>query len=273
MKKLFVTDLDGTFINQNESVSIINKKEVECALDEGHFFCIATGRSWFEVESIYEELNLNVPIACSNGLHIKFPHDDTFNEIKYLIDNDLVNKLLEDKYLKNNITGYFIKSLSKSIFWNEKNIFVNPHNYNKPHQIMKDNLNVNTSDLEITCITVSTTKEVMLSDIKKILEDKYNDYYINEYNGNDFNVFDISKSINKSDAIKHFADHYNLTVNDVVSFGDEWNDKEMLEISGLGIAVKNATKEIKKIADKTSEWKYNESAVGNEIKLILKEVE
>jgi hydroxymethylpyrimidine pyrophosphatase-like HAD family hydrolase len=35
----------------------------------------------------------------------------------------------------------------------------------------------------------------------------------------------------------------------VISIGDSWNDKEMLEVAGLGVAMGNAIEPLKAVAD------------------------
>jgi hydroxymethylpyrimidine pyrophosphatase-like HAD family hydrolase len=35
----------------------------------------------------------------------------------------------------------------------------------------------------------------------------------------------------------------------VIAIGDSWNDREMLEVAGLGVAMGNAIVELKEIAD------------------------
>ena len=45
------------------------------------------------------------------------------------------------------------------------------------------------------------------------------------------------------------AEKLGISLQDIVSFGDDLNDREMLQISGMGVAVSNAVKEVKEIAD------------------------
>lgn len=39
---------------------------------------------------------------------------------------------------------------------------------------------------------------------------------------------------------------------DIVSFGDDLNDREMLQICGTGVAVSNAIQEVKEVADEVT---------------------
>ena len=51
------------------------------------------------------------------------------------------------------------------------------------------------------------------------------------------------------DGIKSLATYFNINLVDIVAFGDNGCDIEMLRGCGIGIAVDNAIKEAKAIAD------------------------
>jgi Cof subfamily protein (haloacid dehalogenase superfamily) len=61
------------------------------------------------------------------------------------------------------------------------------------------------------------------------------------------------KIISKATALKMLMDRvYNIPMDAVISFGDNYNDIDMLEKSGLGIAVENARDEVKVVAKEIS---------------------
>lgn len=55
--------------------------------------------------------------------------------------------------------------------------------------------------------------------------------------------------INKGFGIEKACKHYGITPDHVVAFGDVENDEAMIETVGLGVAMANASDELKKIAD------------------------
>lgn len=57
------------------------------------------------------------------------------------------------------------------------------------------------------------------------------------------------RRINKSFGIQKVLEHYGLTREDAVAFGDAPNDMDMLEYAGVGIAMGNAKEEVKEKAD------------------------
>jgi hydroxymethylpyrimidine pyrophosphatase-like HAD family hydrolase len=60
-----------------------------------------------------------------------------------------------------------------------------------------------------------------------------------------------NKDVHKWSAMKFIIDDMNITSEEVVAIGDNVNDKEMIEGAGLGVAMGNATDQIKEIANVT----------------------
>ncbi len=58
----------------------------------------------------------------------------------------------------------------------------------------------------------------------------------------------MHKDCNKGAGVKALADYLGIDKSEVICVGDEGNDKHMIEFAGLGVAMGNATEEIKSIA-------------------------
>lgn len=62
------------------------------------------------------------------------------------------------------------------------------------------------------------------------------------------------KNVSKLTGIKAFLSHQkNISLSDAIAFGDNYNDKEMLEAVGLGVAVGNARDQVKAVAKAVTE--------------------
>ncbi len=59
----------------------------------------------------------------------------------------------------------------------------------------------------------------------------------------------MTPTATKAWGIRRVAEHWGLGIRDVVAFGDETNDIEMILESGLGVAMANAHPEVKEAAD------------------------
>ena len=63
---LICTDLDGTLLRKDKSVSDENKKAIEYFKREGGYFTIVTGRMPYYVTNILEMVKPNIAFGCAN---------------------------------------------------------------------------------------------------------------------------------------------------------------------------------------------------------------
>ena len=73
-------------------------------------------------------------------------------------------------------------------------------------------------------------------------------------------------------AITNYLKSKNIELSDVVSFGDEFNDKSMIKNSGVGFAMKNGIDELKSLTNNITEFTNNEDGVYFELKKLFKDV-
>ena len=63
------------------------------------------------------------------------------------------------------------------------------------------------------------------------------------------NIEVMGDGVCKGTALAWLCSHLGIDVADAIAFGDNINDIEMLQVSGLGVAVANAEPEVRKAAD------------------------
>jgi len=66
----------------------------------------------------------------------------------------------------------------------------------------------------------------------------------------------IDKNINKSTALSYLSKKNKFKLSELISFGDDLNDYEMLRDSGYSIAVGNSNKKIKRLVKNKKEYGY-----------------
>ena len=64
---LICTDLDGTLLKKDKSISDENKKAIEYFKNEGGYFTFVTGRMANFVKDVIHQVKPNAPIGCVNG--------------------------------------------------------------------------------------------------------------------------------------------------------------------------------------------------------------
>ena len=76
----------------------------------------------------------------------------------------------------------------------------------------------------------------------------------------------LPAGVNKALGLKRLVENYlNGTLDQVVAFGDTSNDIEMLSEVGYGYAMKNATDDLLKVADKVTRYDNNHAGLLSEI--------
>jgi hydroxymethylpyrimidine pyrophosphatase-like HAD family hydrolase len=59
----------------------------------------------------------------------------------------------------------------------------------------------------------------------------------------------MDKRVSKAVALRAVAKHYNVPMGQVMAIGDAPNDVGMLQLAGVGVAMANAHKVVKNVAD------------------------
>ncbi len=106
-----------------------------------------------------------------------------------------------------------------------------------------------------------------LDEIKSIDEIEIGNYGV-ATNGESFADL-IVKGTSKGLAIRELFDLFNIEKNNIICFGDSANDISMFESSGIKVAMKNGSEEVKKIADYITEFSNNENGVIEFLKKYL----
>ena len=59
----------------------------------------------------------------------------------------------------------------------------------------------------------------------------------------------MNRSATKINGIRLLAEHFDIPMEQIAAFGDDYNDIEMLKACGVGIAVANALPDVRAAAD------------------------
>ena len=83
------------------------------------------------------------------------------------------------------------------------------------------------------------------------------DTKIKSYNSNNLNIYPskptyleiMPSNASKTSAIEVLCKKFNIQRSEIIAMGDNYNDIDMIEFAGLGIAMGNAPDEVKQYAD------------------------
>lgn len=93
MKKLYVTDLDGTLLNKDLKVSDYSASIINGLIAEGENITYSTSRSFYSTEKLLENVRFHLPCVVYNGAYVI--DSKTGRVIKEnLLDKEAFSKLM-----------------------------------------------------------------------------------------------------------------------------------------------------------------------------------
>ncbi|MFH4964368.1 Cof-type HAD-IIB family hydrolase [Gaetbulibacter sp. M235] len=254
--KLICSDIDGTLLDKDRALSVATIREIKRL---SHIpFILISSRMPKAMRHLQEILgNTNNPIIAYNGGLI-------LNQQSIIHSTEINNGVLEsiiNKSLNTSIhlslyhaDKWFVPSLD---FWANREI-----NNTKVLPEVKSNLDVlqswkkeNKGAHKIMCMG----DEQEIDFLYKTLEAEHNDEII-LYRSKSTYIEISHRSISKKTAIETLINHNypDIEMHEVIAFGDNYNDIEMLKAVGLGVAVENAIEEVLKIAKKVTDTNKND---------------
>jgi len=69
--------------------------------------------------------------------------------------------------------------------------------------------------------------------------------------------------VNKGVALEAFCKENNISLDQVIAFGDAENDNEMLKVAGLGVCLLNGSDSTKEASDAITDYDFNNDGVGH----------
>ncbi|QDH79227.1 HAD family phosphatase [Echinicola soli] len=257
--KALCTDIDGTLLDKNREISARTIDAI-AQLPADFPVILASSRMPSAMRHLQADMNrLQNPMICYNGGYIihfngredeierldtvKIPLDICHHIQQLSVGTDIhVSVYHEDEWYA-----------PKDDFWTQREITstkVKPI-IKKWQHVMPDWESRQAGAHKVMCM--GPAEEI--DGLFKALEDQKNEA-LHLYRSKDTYIEIAPKSISKASALEQLlAKKYNIALSEVIAFGDNYNDIEMLKAAGHGVAVGNARDEVKAVA--------NEITAGN----------
>lgn len=237
--KIVATDLDGTLLTSDKSITKKTIKEIERIRKLGYIVVAVTARNMGSIKNVCD-IEIFDYLILNNGVNIVDVRNNKIESLSY-ISKEVYKQITDD-----------VKNDSIEIDYSSLNYYYVLDNKKTTMGIVRKPIyNIDDIKEEVSRMNVFFEGEVLLKKYKKELSLKYED--INVFEMQDANikyrwlVLNPSK-INKASTLKYLAKKLNIEMNEVIFFGDSLNDIEVIKSVGLGVAMKNAVEEVKLIA-------------------------
>ena len=271
--KWCVCDMDGTLLNSDNVISKENEVALKKLQEMGLEVIIATGRVDLMVKVYIKQLDLKGPVISCNGGLIR---NIETGEILYskIMDKNTVKEIID--YCTNNNVNYII--YTAEIVYSSKNnpLGLRYENRNKllsketqvPIKYIDNDIIENINDIDALKVLLVCEKHEEILFLEKYFSKYDNLTAVSSATG----LLDIMASnVSKGNALKILSEKLGVDLSEIIVFGDNYNDMEMLKCAGMPIAMENAVEEIK-FAAKYITKSNNESGIAYAINNhILKE--
>lgn len=253
MKKLYISDLDGTLLNKNVELSEYTVETLNSLISSGVDFSIATARTSATCDRILSRVAFNVPVVLMNGVLVYDMPNKKYIK-KEIISCDIKKDII-GAMKRCDLTGlmYCLSEDTLSTYYEyipnhavKEFIDERVTGYGKKFTQISDFLSV-TADTIYFCFIDSFENIHRLydetKDIKGIRIEKYQDIYSDDGRWY-MEVF--AETASKYNAVLFLKEKFGY--DRIIAFGDNLNDIPMFKASDECYAVENAKDEVKAVA-------------------------
>ncbi|CAM3475538.1 Cof-type HAD-IIB family hydrolase [Marinicrinis lubricantis] len=243
MYKLVTIDIDDTLITDDKVVTDGTKEALVRASEKDVILTLATGRMFASAKQLAKQLGLNVPIITYQGALIKTLIDE----------KPLYERFVPEQAVRNIFDYAQAHQLHLQAYVNDQ-LFAAEENQklidycsisNVPYTIEPDLEKLIAKPMpKLIMIDEPELLDRIIPEIKALLGDAV---HVTKSKPN-FLEF-VHPEGTKGHAVQFLAEHFGCTLDEVIAIGDSWNDREMIEMAGLGVAMGNAIPALKELAD------------------------
>jgi Cof subfamily protein (haloacid dehalogenase superfamily) len=248
-KTLYITDLDGTLLRRDETISPYSNGVINSLLAKGMCFSYATARSYITASKVTGSLNGKFPVIVYNGAFIldhetqdvmlsNFFTPDETEEIRAVLTANGINPIVYSFVNGTEKFSYNINAVNSGIrsYLDSRRGDIRDNPVSGADELYAGSV------FYFTCVGSSDK----LPPVYRRFQTKYSCVYQADlYSGEQWLEIMPVKAT-KAGAILQLKEY--LGCDRVVSFGDGKNDISMFEISDECYAVENAVDELKEIA-------------------------
>lgn len=253
MIKLIAVDLDGTLLDAQREVSPETRRVIRQVVDLGIVVVLATGRTYAGVRGIYDVLGLESPVITNNGGLIYDPATETVlagNPIPVNLLRDVLDWLdtrgiYSQFYTRDTIFTRHLGFLSAE--WAAKNALL-PERHRIKIEVLGDGpLPTDLGTEPFYKLLVMDRDPEIIEEVKRYIAGVPElETTISIEDGLDI----LCAGISKGDGLRRLSEALAIKPDEIMAFGDQENDIEMLAFAGTGVAMENASDYVKAYANR-----------------------
>lgn len=245
--KILVLDIDGTLTDSKKRISRVTKRALRKAQNKGVKIVLASGRPTPGIVPVAEELGFKEHggyiLSFNGGKIINYSEDNTVFES--VLPGEIIPSLYSDS-VENNVS---IISYDKTSVLTET-----PDDEYIIKEAALNKMPITEVKSFVEAVQHPVTKCLMtgepthLAEVEQKIKVKYGES-LSIYRSEPYFLEIMPKGIDKAQSLSRLLQHLGLTKEQMIACGDGFNDLSMIKYAGLGVAMSNAQKIVKRSAD------------------------
>lgn len=272
-KKLFITDLDGTLLDNSCRVTEKTKEIINALTSKGVCFAVATARTILSVSNILEGLNVNAPCILMNGVCAYDMAKREYLHCHY-IPPEVTAEYVKIVSGRTDISPYIYTIKNNELCAYYENMDTEPAR--SFAQERKKRYGKNFIQVDFSKFDPAYAVYFVMCGNKAAIEPYYHKmknisglyvtFYRDTYDTSIYYLEMCSDKASKAGGIRYIRENYDYT--DIYCFGDNTNDIPMFSECDYSYAVSNAVDELKELADEVID-SNEENGVALKIKELV----
>lgn len=254
--KLVVCDIDDTLVHKQLHLSETVIDTIRKLRGQGIYFTFATGRMPYRVEVFAEEAGLDIPFVANNG------------SILYSGGEAVYRKLFQASILKDTLRRFMAEDPEFTVIFSYEDrecpirrtpwIEARLHKYRGYDEILGDTDEVWEQAVDKVYV-LDDGRTGLIGDVAAALESLTSGISYFQYG--EYSIEIVADGCTKASGVERLIEYMEMEKDQVMAIGDHTNDIEVVSMVGLGIAVANADRKLKAVADYITCGAYEDGVI------------
>lgn len=266
MKKIFITDLDHTFLRSDLSISpytqeIWNAKATDAVMS------VATARTYKKTMQFLDAIKINAPMILLDGALIA-TRDKKIIDTKFITQE--VGDAIIDAGAKYGIYPFILALADNKL--NEAFLYPSVCNlhqrdvlsrYSRDDNLQEQkNIRAMNDNFKIVYMGEEQLLRELLSELRRLFGNRLKYILAPEAYVGCYFLTVLHKDADKAHGIQSVSEYSGFDIQALSVFGDNLNDLGMFKLAGTSVAVANSHEKLKKHASIVSPYTNDEDAVA-----------
>lgn len=240
MIKIFATDMDHTLLDNDSQLPTNMESLIREITDKNKIFIAASGRTLTNLHHKYKNIDAKISFISDNGAILE--HEGEIQYINNIKEDDVIDSIQKLRQAEDSTLIIITPSMSYIESDHEHH-----HRFLREYYthltLVEDLMDYTKDVIKITMVSPSNSHNNFI----KYVDGKLSDNIYGVEAGEVW-IDIMNHGINKAVALQYLMDKIGVTKEEIATFGDYYNDLEMIKLAKYGYAVDNAPKDIKDVA-------------------------